>query len=34
MVHYFELVLHKVRGKMKPWREILAIPYQEYLMSK
>ncbi len=34
LVHYFELVLHEIRDEIAKWRVILAVPYQEYLLSK
>ena len=34
LVHYFELVLHKIRGGLARCRIILAVPYQEYLPTK
>lgn len=34
MVQYFQLFLHEIRDEIAKWRIILAVPYQEHLMSK
>ena len=33
MVHYIEKSFHEIRGELSRWREILAVPYQEYLAT-
>ncbi len=34
LVHYLGENLHHIRGEIARWRDILAVPYQEYLLDR
>lgn len=34
MVQEAEKSLHEISGEIARWRDILAVPYQEYLLSR